>query len=72
MVPPAAPPFPFLRMAEFLTVNRLRSSPANPSSIRRILYPIIENDAHKDRSVKPSVEERRNFDERCDVPVAAE
>ncbi len=46
-------------MATFLTVKEAAGRTGkSPSSIRRIIYPIIHNDAHPDRKhVQPSVED---------------
>lgn len=46
-------------MSEFLTVKEAaRRSGKSPSSIRRIIYPIIQDDGHADRDhIQPSVED---------------
>jgi hypothetical protein len=46
-------------MATFLTVKEAaRLTGKSPSSIRRVLYPIIENPSHPDRShIEPSVDD---------------
>src|SRR4051794_23861783 len=46
-------------MPGFLTVREAaRRTGKSPSSIRRVLYPILQNDAHPDRQhIEPSVEE---------------
>jgi hypothetical protein len=46
-------------MTPFLTVKEAASRTGkSPSSIRRVIYPIIKNDAHPDRKyIAPSVEE---------------
>lgn len=48
-------------MPEFLTVKEAAAIVGkSPSSIRRILYPILENDGHADRDqIWPGVEEAR-------------
>lgn len=46
-------------MSAFLTVKEAaRRTGKSPSSIRRIIYPIIQNDSHSDREhIEPSVED---------------
>ena len=46
-------------MATFLTVKEAaRHTGKSPSSIRRIIYPIIHDDVHPDRAhIQPSVDE---------------
>ena len=46
-------------MPEFLTVREAaRRTGKSPSSIRRVIYPIIQSDKHADRAhIQPSVEE---------------
>lgn len=46
-------------MAPFLTVKEAsRLTGKSPSSIRRIIYPIIHDDAHRDRKhIQPSIDE---------------
>lgn len=46
-------------MSSFLTVKEAaRLTGKSPSSIRRVIYPILENDAHPDRMhIEPSVED---------------
>src|SRR5947209_3075267 len=53
----AAGTSPLSSMTSFLTVKEAaRLTGKSPSSIRRVLYPIIEHDAHPDRShIQPSV-----------------
>lgn len=48
-------------MAKFLTVKEAANlTGKSPSSIRRILYPILENDQHPDRSqIEPDVEQAK-------------
>lgn len=50
-------------MQEFLTVkDAARLTGKSPSSIRRIIYPIIHDDSHADRThIEPSVEEVRKL-----------
>lgn len=52
-------PIPSSAMTPFLTVKEAaRLTGKSPSSIRRIIYPIIHDDAHADRMhIEPSVEE---------------
>src|SRR5438046_2006499 len=54
---PQALPHP--TMAPFLTVKEAAQlTGKSPSSIRRVIYPIIHDDAHADRGhIQPSVEE---------------
>lgn len=52
-------PIPSSLMSSFLTVKEAaRLTGKSPSSIRRIIYPIIHDDSHADRAqIQPSVEE---------------
>src|SRR5476651_663463 len=52
-------PLPHPTMAPFLTVKEAAQlTGKSPSSIRRVIYPIIKNDTHHDRGqIQPSVEE---------------
>src|SRR2546423_9886585 len=59
-----AAPLPHTPMPEFLTVTQAaQQTGRSAGSIRRrIIYPILENDQHPDRShVEPSVEEVRRL-----------
>lgn len=51
------PPLPSSPMPKFLTVKEAaKATGKSPSSIRRIVYPILENDEHPDRSqIEPDV-----------------
>jgi hypothetical protein len=53
------PPLPSPFMTPFLTVkDAARLTGKSPSSIRRVIYPILKNDSHPDRpDIEPSVEE---------------
>lgn len=50
-------------MSSFLTVkDAARRTGKSPSSIRRIIYPIVQNDGHPDRRhIEPSVEDARKL-----------
>src|SRR5438132_8601838 len=57
------PSVPSPPMATFLTVKEAsRLTGKSPSSIRRVLYPILHDDAHPDRAhIAPGVEEALQF-----------
>lgn len=52
-------PLPSPTMSSFLTVkDAARLKGKSPSSIRRIIYPIVQNDSHPDRKhIEPTVED---------------